>query len=73
MTARFRAGSPVEFVGARRHGPVGVFEIVRELPNEGVEPRYRVKSVADGHERVAAEHELSEPRVAYSGLSRPRS
>jgi hypothetical protein len=63
----------VEFVSARRYGPAGVFEIVRELPQEGAEPRYRVKSMADGHERVAAEHELSEPRAAFAGLAHRRS
>jgi hypothetical protein len=73
MTARFRAGSAVEFVATRRHGPAGVFEIVRELPLEGSEPRYRVKSIADGHERVAAEHELSEPKASYAGLPHSRS
>jgi hypothetical protein len=36
----------------------GVFEIVRILPAERGEYLYRIKSVDEAFERVAAEHEL---------------
>lgn len=58
-TSRFRPGAIVEFVPARRHGGVGAFSVVRELPDGAGEPHYRIQSVADGRERVAAEHELA--------------
>jgi hypothetical protein len=38
--------------------PPGAYEIVRVVPSERGEPRYRVRSVHEAHERVAWEHEL---------------
>jgi hypothetical protein len=35
------------------------FEVVRLLPQEHGVNQYRLKSILDGHERVAAEGELS--------------
>jgi hypothetical protein len=35
------------------------FEIVRPLPTERGINQYRIKSILDGHERVALESELS--------------
>ena len=58
MMARFKSGAAVEFVAATRHGRTGVFEIIRELPRDDFDPRYRVKSTVDGHERVAHDYEL---------------
>ncbi|HUA50761.1 MAG TPA: hypothetical protein VMB81_01280 [Candidatus Sulfotelmatobacter sp.] len=37
----------------------GFYEVVRLLPAEGSGQQYRIKSVADGHERVATEAQLS--------------
>jgi hypothetical protein len=71
--SRFRPGNMVEFVPTRRHGDLGSFTIVRELPDEVGEPRYRVRSTADGRERVAAEHELAAVQlVDESPLARKR-
>jgi hypothetical protein len=39
--------------------PLGQFEIVRLLPVEHGIRRYRIKSLKDGHERVAIESELA--------------
>lgn len=56
---KFRAGQTVTLIpnryGSNRHGS---FEVTRLLPEEHGINHYRLKSVADGHERVAAEDEL---------------
>jgi len=70
--SRFQAGRTVQFVPTPVHRDLGVFEVVREMPREGVEPRYRVKSVSDGHERVAAEHELRPILVAADRAFAPK-
>ncbi len=48
--------SPAVLGGSHRHVQ---FEIVRHLPSERGMNQYRVKSLIDGHERVALESELS--------------
>ncbi len=57
---RFHAGQTVTLLpnryGSNRNGS---FEVTRLLPAEHGINHYRLKSVADGHERVAAEDELS--------------
>jgi len=56
---KFRAGQTVTLLpnryGSNRNGS---FEVTRLLPEEHGINHYRLKSVADGHERVAAEDEL---------------
>jgi hypothetical protein len=61
MTHKFRARQTVTYAPA---GPGGAdrnvkFEIVRVLPAERGINQYRLKSILDGHERVALESELS--------------
>lgn len=57
---KFKVNQLVDFVAWDfRLTPLGQFEIVRVLPVEHGIHRYRIKSVADGHERVAVENELS--------------
>jgi len=38
---------------------LGVFEVVKQLPERDGEFEYRIKNVAEPHERVARESELS--------------
>jgi hypothetical protein len=38
---------------------LGVFEVVRQLPERDGELEYRIKNTAEPHERVARESELS--------------
>ena len=56
---RYRAGETVTLApnryGSNRHGR---FEVTRLLPEEHGINQYRLKSVVDGHERVAREDEL---------------
>jgi hypothetical protein len=61
---KFRAGQSVElhFPKGSYQAP-GPFSVVRRLPFDGRENQYRLKSDSDGHERVAAESDLSS-RVA---------
>ena len=40
-------------------GPGGSYKVVRLLPAEANDNQYRVKSSADGHERVVKESQLS--------------
>jgi hypothetical protein len=61
MTAhKFKDGQTVTIV-ARRYEvtPSGSFSIVRALPTEQGIKQYRIRSNADGHERVVSEAELS--------------
>jgi hypothetical protein len=56
---KFMAGQAVELRG--RSGawlPSGLFNVERTLPSDGHQNQYRLKSVKDGHERVATEGEL---------------
>jgi hypothetical protein len=57
---KFRVGQKVDLVRGRAAGTIapGKFEIVRTLPESGGNNQYRVRSLADGHERVVVEPEL---------------
>jgi hypothetical protein len=57
---KFRVGQAVEFFpdqGVDRLSR-GRYTIIRLLPLEGNTPQYRVKSTADGHERLVRESQL---------------
>jgi hypothetical protein len=57
---KFSLNQIVDFVAWDfRLTPLGQFEIVRLLPVEHGIRRYRIKSLKDGHERVAIESELA--------------
>jgi len=61
MTHKFKPAQTVTYVptgvgGADRNAK---FEIVRLLPAEHGVYQYRLRSILDGHERVARESELS--------------
>ncbi|HKT19381.1 MAG TPA: hypothetical protein VJR47_15135 [Stellaceae bacterium] len=56
---KFKIGQSVEFAGGGvQPKPLGVFKIVRVMPSERGIHQYRIKSVTDGHERMAVESEL---------------
>ena len=42
-----------------RNVPGGVYEVTKQLPHNGREFEYRIKSVNELHERVAGESELT--------------
>jgi hypothetical protein len=57
---KYAAGRKVEFVSSDlRPSPLGKFEIVRALPIEYGIAQYRIKSLKDGHQRVAMESDLA--------------
>ncbi len=58
---KFKVG---EFVTIVRPGPTmsianGTYEVMRQLPGNGVEFGYRIKSASEPHERVVLESELT--------------
>jgi len=58
---KFRTGQTVKLSPARHDGeaPPGMYTILRPLPVEGLDVRYRIRSDHDGHERVVLEDRLS--------------
>ena len=60
MQCKFKLGQSVEIVASDlRLRPLGTFKIVRVMPSERGIRQYRIKSVMDGHERVAMEGDLT--------------
>jgi len=63
MSHKFKPGQTVRYAsgvgGTSAAGRNARFEIVRLLPAERGIYHYRLKSLIDGHERVAMEGELS--------------
>lgn len=57
---KFKVGEMVEFHpgGSYLAKMRGQYEVIRLLPAEGEGPQYRLKSVADGHERIVREGQL---------------
>jgi hypothetical protein len=57
---KFQVGQTVTLIPSRLdpHVPAGTYVIQRQLPAEGNDLRYRVKSNQDGHERVVPEAQL---------------
>ena len=58
---KFVVGEKVHYspdVTQDRKSGVGLFEVLRQMPDEIAGHSYRIKSVADGHERIAREHQL---------------
>lgn len=58
---KFAVGQTVQYSpGIKSYsGPGGSYLVVRQLPAEANDYQYRVKSSADGHERVVKESQLS--------------
>jgi hypothetical protein len=58
---KFRVGQTVQFRTKPFYvsAALGAFEVIRQLPERDGEYEYRIKNVAEPHERVARESELS--------------
>lgn len=58
---KFRVGQLVDFNPARATIPVSIreYKVLKALPCEQGEQRYRIKSIAEVFERLANESELS--------------
>jgi hypothetical protein len=57
----YKTGESVTLVTRKIYSreSLGVFQVVRLLPVEQGGAQYRIRSVADGHERVVVEGELA--------------
>ena len=58
---QFKLGQHVDLISADRSPlrTLGKFEIVRLMPSEHGMSQYRIRSLLDGHERMATEVELA--------------
>jgi hypothetical protein len=57
---KFQVGEVVKLRPAvSRNVPGGVYEVTKQLPHNGREFTYRIKSASEEHERVAGESELT--------------
>lgn len=56
---KFKAGQSVVYHSPRKAIGPSIFTVLRRLPTEGDGITYRIKSMEEGSERVASEHELS--------------
>jgi hypothetical protein len=59
---KFHVGQLVQFNpdrGERWTAPGGLYEVTKQLPHNGREYRYRIKSVREEHERTAGESQLT--------------
>ena len=57
---KYEIGETVEFVAGGSYPPKarGQYTVVRQLPSEGDGYQYRIKSLADGHERMVREGQV---------------
>jgi hypothetical protein len=60
MTYLFRSGQTVRLTRGfpYRSAAQGLYEVVRQLPDNGGDLQYRIKSVSEPHERVVKECDL---------------
>ena len=60
---RFEVVETVEFTAGGSYPPAarGLYKVLRQLPSEGDGYQYRVKNLADGHERMVREGQLDHP------------
>ncbi|MDR3464412.1 MAG: hypothetical protein P4M07_00570 [Xanthobacteraceae bacterium] len=58
---KFRVGSTVYFTASNVARPAasGTYEIIRQLPTDGDDCQYRIKSATEAFERVAKESQLA--------------
>ena len=58
---KFKVGQTVELLRNREANlvPLGAFEVIRIMPTEHGYRQYRIRSLIDGHERMAMEAELA--------------
>jgi hypothetical protein len=60
LSHKFQVGESVYVIRAiSRNVPGGAYEVTKQLPHNGREFEYRVKSASEEHERVMRESELT--------------
>jgi hypothetical protein len=66
MAYQFQAGQLVRLCRSIRHnGAEGYYEVIRRLPDEDGEQRYRIKSRSEPHERVAKKSDLEHASAEF--------
>jgi hypothetical protein len=64
----FHIGQFVDYTAPRFIGAaLGPYEIIRQMPSENGELKYRIRSPNEPHERVAKESDLSVAGVSSKG------
>ncbi|MBX3447071.1 MAG: hypothetical protein KF895_00485 [Parvibaculum sp.] len=68
---KFQIGETVEFTAGGSYPPAarGQYQVLRQLPSEGAGFQYRIKSLADGHERMVREGQLDHPATAANSVA----
>jgi hypothetical protein len=57
---KFQVGETVTLIPSiSRNVPGGVYQVIRQLPHNGRDFEYHVKSMKEDHQRVASEFELT--------------
>ena len=57
---KFKVGQRVHFSAANiERGAIGIYKVVKQLPDEYGEQQYRIQSASGPRERVAKESQLS--------------
>ena len=61
MAHKYPVGSTVYFTASNISRPAasGTYEVIRQLPTEGDDAQYRIKSSTEAFERVARESQLA--------------
>lgn len=61
MKHKFPVGATVTFTASNvsRPAATGTYEIIRQLPTDGEDCQYRIKSSTEAFERVAKESQLA--------------
>ncbi|WP_424134678.1 hypothetical protein [Roseomonas chloroacetimidivorans] len=69
----FEVGQNVEIIAGHLtpRDALGVYTVVRLLPNDGVDREYRVRSTHDGHERVVSQSQMRLGPTAALGKNIP--
>lgn len=59
---KFKVGQLVDYSPGRLDAPASssAYKVVRQLPAEGGDRQYRIKSTAEPYERIARESQLKE-------------
>lgn len=56
---KYKVGQTVHFASNARTGVAGVYKIVRLVPSEDSQCRYRIKGPHENFERIAEEYQLT--------------
>lgn len=63
---KYQVGQSVHYTSnvLKRFGAIGTFQIVKQMPLEGDELQYRIKSATEPYDRVVKESQLDQDAIA---------